>query len=396
MASSSPSPDPVEWIDNTADLQELCAHLREQPFVAVDTEFHRERTYYAQLALLQVASTERVACIDPLADVDLAPLYEVLADESCLKVVHAGRQDLEVFFDRTQKVAAPVFDTQVAAALLGYGDQIGYAALVSRMCKVSLDKAHGRTDWMRRPLDEAVIRYAADDVRYLVKVYERMRDELDEHGRAAWLADEQADLLSERTYRPDLRELWRRLKGAKKLKGVERAAASEMTAWREREARRADRPKKRVLSDDAIVDLARQRPRDPQKMERIRSLDPGARKRYGRDLLKCIATAAALDESEWPEAPPRGPDADVDDAVLDALMGVCRVKAREHSLSASMLATRGELEKLAAGDEDVRPLHGWRREVVGQDLLGFLRGEHALVVDGGELRVRGASKDATE
>jgi ribonuclease D len=376
-----------EWIDTEAALNELCAHLRAQPFVAVDTEFHRERTFFAQLALVQVASMERVACIDPLAGMDLTPLDELMLDPGVVKVMHASRQDLEVFYDRTAKIPAPLFDTQVAAALLGHGDQLAYAALVYEVIGVELSKLHGRTDWMRRPLDPAVLDYAAGDVLHLRHVYLALHEELERLGRRAWLDEEQAVLLREATYRVPAAVAWTRVKGAGRLSGVECAVAQRIAAWREERARQVDRPRRRVLSDEVIVDLARQRPTSVQALERLRALEPDVRKRHGAELVELVRLATELPPAAWPASLDRGPLAAVDPGLLDALSAVLSACGRAADVSPRVLASRGDLERIAAGERELPVLAGWRGTIAGDAMQAFLAGRLRLEVCGGELRL---------
>jgi ribonuclease D len=377
----------VEWIETDEALVDLCAHLREQPWIAVDTEFHRERTYFAQLALVQVASTERVACVDPLAELDLAPLDELMLDEGVLKVFHAGRQDLEIFFDRTRTVPGPVFDTQIAAGLLGLGDQLGYAALVGQVTGARLKKLHGRTDWMRRPLDKGVVEYAADDVRYLREVFAKLDEDLRGLGRREWLDEEQAHLMEADTYRVPTDEVWKRVKGAGRLKGVETAVAQAVAAWRESRARKVDRPRRRVLTDEVVVDLARQKPKNVGALERMRALDAGARKRHGEALIRVVKEAVESPEDTWPESLDRGRGAPFDAALVDALAAVLQARAKEADISPRILAARGDLERLAAGERDLAVLRGWRGTLAGDALIAFLEGKLRLEVAEGALRV---------
>lgn len=376
-----------EWIHTDDALRALCTHLRAQPFVAVDTEFHRERTYYAQLALVQVASLERVACIDPLAGIDLTPLDELMLDPAVTKVVHAGRQDLEIFYDRTARIPSPVFDTQIAAALLGYGDQVSYAALASQVVGVDLSKLHGRTDWMRRPLDAGVLEYAAGDVLHLRHVYLALEKELVRLGRRDWLDEEQAHLLVEETYRVPEDEAWTRVKGVGRLKGVEVAVARDLAAWREARAREIDQPRRRVLSDEVIVDLARQRPKSVEGLERLRALEPTVRKRHGAVFVDIMRAAAASAPDSWPAPLDRGPSEPVDSALVDALSAVLSVRGRAADVSPRVLSLRGDLERLAGGDEDVPVMSGWRAKLVGDVLRGFLAGTVRLEVQAGQLCV---------
>jgi len=376
--------DDVLWVDTDRALRDLCDHLRTQSVVGVDTEFHRERTFFPQLALVQVASAERVACIDPLASIDLAPLDEAMRDPSVLKVLHAGRQDLEIFFHRMGEVPAPLFDTQVAAGLLGLGDQVGYGDLVKRVLGVALSKVHVRTDWTHRPLAAEVVAYAADDVRHLPTLFAALDGDLEARGRRRWLHEEQAPLLRPATYRPPDAQAWRRVKGVGRLRGVETAVARDLGAWRETQARRVDRPRRRVLSDEALVDLARQRPRRVRDLERMRSLDPATRRQHGTTLVELVTVAADAPPEDWPPELDRGaPTSSPDGALVDALAAVLSVQAKKAGISPRILAAKRDLERLAAGDRSVPVLAGWRRELAGEALLGFLAGEGRLrVVDG--------------
>ncbi len=374
-----------EWIDDDDALAEFCAHARHAAYIAIDTEFHRERTYYAQLALIQIATEERVVCIDPLAEVDLGRVDALVFDENVLKVMHAGRQDLEIFFDRAGRVPAPIFDTQIAAGLLGLGDQLGYGALVERIVGASLPKTHARTDWMKRPLQRSVLDYAANDVIYLRDVFQSLDQELRDRGRRKWLDEEQAHLGRIETFHVDEDEAWRRVKSVGKLRGVECAVAQALAGWRERRARKVDRPRRRVLSDDAIIDLARQRPTRAQALGSLRAVDDGIRKRHGEELAELIAEAAARPETDWPAKAERRRLPRFDDAVVLAMNAVLQLRARDADISAKILAARSDLELIAAGETDVPLLQGWRAEIAGDAVLAFLQGKSRLVARGERL-----------
>jgi ribonuclease D len=378
----------VEWINRTEDLERFCAVLHKEGLVAIDTEFHREKTYYPKLALVQLAHSGGIACVDPLAEgIDLAPLDRLLADPAVLKLMHAGRQDLEIFVERMGQVPAPLFDTQVAAALLGLGEQIGYGPLVNKLLGVALAKTQVRTDWLRRPLHDDVIDYAADDVRYLKALYDRLNGELEARGRRSWLDEEQAILLDKETYIQDPEEIWKRVKGSDKLKGSGCAIAQKVAAWRERTAMRVDRPRKRILSDDIIIDLARQKPKTMAPLERMRGLDAGVRKKFGQTLLELVAEGENLPSEEWPKPKPRPAYRDVDDALVSALVVVLQVCAREADISANMLANRSAITDLASGERDVPILHGWRKTLAGDALMDFLEGRSQLHVEKGRLHM---------
>jgi ribonuclease D len=382
---------PTELITTDKALRELCEHLAQQRVIAVDTEFHRERTFFAQLALVQVATDERVVCIDPLSGVDPSPFDAILTDPNITKVFHAGRQDLEIFFDRLEAVPAPVFDTQIAASLVGHGDQLAYGVLVQKIVGASLKKLHARTDWMRRPLDEAVLEYAALDVEHLLAVYRSLRADLEALGRLSWLDEEQAPLLDPATYVLDEEDAWTKVKGTGKLKGVDCVVAQRLAGWREAKARELDRPRRRVLSDEAIVDLARQRPKDDRQLDRMRSVDRDLRNKHGKALLAIVKDASALPKETWPATREGTRQAPVDGALIDALAAVLAVRGREAKVSPQVIGTRADLTRVALGEDDVALLQGWRGELVGDALRAFLDGRVKLTVHGGELVLDGAA-----
>ena len=373
------------WIDSQPALDSFCAEAACEPFIAVDTEFHREKTYFAELALVQVGAAGKIACIDPLSGIDLAPLDALLQNVKVLKLMHAARQDMEIFFDRTGRLPSPVFDTQVAAALLGMGEQTGYGALVEKVCGVPLSKLHVRTDWMRRPLDAGVIAYAADDVRYLPDLYRHLDEALEGKGRRAWLEEEQAVLCDLSTYETDAPNAWKKLKGAGKLKGVSLAVGRQLAAWREEEARRANRPKKWILTDEAIIDLARQKPVKASALARMRGLDEKVRRKYGEELAGLVACALKIPEKDWPPPLGQGERMTVDDALVNALSAIVQLQAGENRISAGMLASRKDLELAAAGEENIPLYKGWRKALAGGEVKAFLKGELRLQVVSGRL-----------
>ena len=380
--------DDVEWISDSARLKEWCEEARKTGLVAVDTEFHRERTFFADLALVQLAAGGKIACVDPIVDgIDLSPLDALVTDPQVMKIMHAGRQDLEIFFDRTGQVVAPLFDTQVAASFLGMGEQLSYGAIVERVCKISLSKAQVRTDWMHRPLAPEVLDYAANDVRYLEEIYTSMREALDTRGRMEWLQEE-LDLMHDlSSFQYDPKQAWLRVKGTDKLRGVSCAIAQKLAAWREEEAREVNRPRKRVIPDEIITDLAKMKPRRMEQLQRMRGLDQSARKRYGELLLRMVADMEQSPKEEWPEPRKRGPIAQYDDAVAEAMNAVLEIRAREEEISPGMISTRKEVQHLAAGETGLRILKGWRYNIAGQDLEAFLQGKHAIKVVNGELNI---------
>ncbi len=376
---------PQRYIDNPADLAELCRELSGASWFAIDTEFMREKSYYPQLCLIQVATEDLVACIDPFGIDDLGPLLDLLYDPAITKVLHAARQDLEIFHVMRGTPPAPVFDTQLAATLLGHGDQIGYGALVKETLGVELEKAHSRADWSLRPLTEEQLHYAADDVRYLVQVYLRQRAALGENGRLPWLAEDFAALSEPRTYENPPQEAWQRIKGVQLLKGVQLAVLQSVAAWREQLAQQSDRPRRWILKDEIVFDIARHLPDSRDKLARIRGLEKGVLDRYGKLWLELVAAARQLPKEQWPQlqTPPRlTPE---QDALLDAMMALLRLRSMQHKVSPATLGSRRELERLLQGDADCSLLHGWRAQLIGHDLQGLLRGDMALRVVGGQL-----------
>lgn len=373
------------YIDQPAQLRNLCDQLRGAAWLAVDTEFIREKTYRAQLCLIQLGTHDIVACIDTLALDDLDPLFELLDDPGTLKVFHAGSQDLEIFHDITGRLPQPLFDTQIAATLAGFGDQVGYAELVRRMLDVQLDKTQTRTDWSARPLDPAQLSYAGDDVLYLGRVYERLRDQLEGQGRLAWLDDDFAALADPARYRIDPDETWRRVKGNAQLRGRQRALLRALAAWRERRAMAADKPRRWILGDDALLAMARGAPTGREALGRIRGLSEGLIRRHGADLLELIQTALEQPVEAAPEPSRPAPLGREQEALVDALMGLLRLQGARHGIAPAALGTRRELEALVRGDREVEMLKGWRRGLVGEPLQSFLSGRSRLTCRDGRL-----------
>ncbi|MDA1106908.1 MAG: ribonuclease D [Proteobacteria bacterium] len=375
------------YVDTPQQLTELCARLRGITWIALDCEFMREKTYHAQLCLLQIATDQVIACIDPLALTDMTPLLDVIYDSSITKVLHSSRQDLEIFYDLRGDLPRPVFDTQVAAALLGYGDQVGYSALVNGMLGVQLDKSQTRTDWSTRPLSVEQLQYAADDVRYLGKIYSDQRAELEQRGRLTWLDADFAELTDVTPYRNAPDDAWRRVRQANTLKGAQLAVLRALAAWREQRARASNRPRKWIISDDALLELARRMPGNADALAKVRGLEASTLKHHGAELSGIIQGAKSLAQGEWPvlESPHRLTSAQ--EALADALMATVRLRGAQSAISTASLVTRKELERLVLGETDLPILHGWRGALVGQDLLALLQGERALRVQEGSLKI---------
>lgn len=384
------------YVDTPPQLATLCQELRRSHFVAVDTEFLREKTYYAQLCLIQVATPTIIACIDPLALETLDPLLEVLYDKHMLKVLHSARQDLEILFDLRGELPRPVFDTQVAAALTGLGDQASYSTVVQQLVQVTLDKSHTRADWSHRPLDALQIRYALDDVRYLVPVYKRLRTDLERRGRLEWLTEDFNALSDPQRYQNPIMEAWRRLRDARKLQGAQLAALRYLAAWREERAQALNRPRRWILGDDALQNLARRLPEDASQLAKIRGLDPAAVRRFGTAWLEAIKRARDAPRNDWPRLGTSAARLEPhQEAISELLMTVTRLRAAEHNISTAALASRKDLDAVVAGEQDVPILQGWRAAVAGNDLLATLAGQTRLRIRDGKLQIERLESHAT-
>ncbi|MBT5415637.1 MAG: ribonuclease D [Rhodospirillaceae bacterium] len=374
-------------ITESASLAGLCERLAKEDFVTVDTEFMRERTYWPKLCLIQLAGDNEAATIDTLADgLALEPLFELLSNPRIIKVFHAARQDIEIFFHLTGEIPAPVFDTQVAAMVSGFGDQVGYETLVSKLAGEQVDKSSRFTDWSKRPLTDKQIAYALADVVHLRPVYRKLKKKLDQTGRARWLDEEMAILTAPETYRMEPEDSWRRLK-VRTTDSRFLSVAREVAAYREREAQTRDVPRNRVIRDEAITEIAAHRPRDAKALERIRAVPDGfARGRMGVAVLEAVERALALPEEDRLQVAdkpnlPRGLG-----PVIDLLKVLLKMKCDEHNVAPKLIANVAELERIAADDEaDVPALRGWRREVFGADALALKHGEVGLTIRKGRM-----------
>lgn len=376
------------YVTDTETLSELVHRLREAPCVAVDTEFMRERTYYARLCLIQLASEEIAAIVDPLAIADLTPLKDLMTDANVVKVFHAGSQDLEIFYRLFGVPTAPVFDSQVAATLAGFPQQVGYGALVKEVMGVTLDKGDTYTDWAKRPLSDTQVEYALNDVRYLPEIRRRLLSEMERDGRVEWLSADFGRLEDASTYESDPRELWRRVKRVSSLNRRQLAVAREVTAWREQEAQRRDVPKRWVIGDESIVEIARRAPRSAQDLCAIRGVADKVGRSAQQGLLGAVAEGLAVREEELPTLHKRRrPVGDVDGAV-DLMIALVRLRAREHGVAMPLMASRDDLERLAAGEKEASPLlEGWRKNMVGDELLALLEGRIEMRLKNGALVV---------
>jgi ribonuclease D len=381
----------MDVITTTKALAQACDAMRKADFVAVDTEFMRESTYWPKLCLVQAAGGDVEAVIDPLAEgLDLAPLV-ALMHEPVLKVFHAARQDLEIFFHLAQRVPAPIFDVQVAAAALGLGDSIAYDALVRSLLKREVDKSSRYTDWARRPLSDRQLAYALSDVTHLRDLFPRLRDMLERRGRSDWVAEEMLDLGAESTYALIPEDAWRRLK-LRKTNAAYLAALKTAAEWREHEAQERDVPRQRVLKDDALYEIALQRPATAEELARLRAVPNGfERSRAGKSLIDAIAPAIKDPEGYAPEPPKFSAAPPGIGPTIDLLKVLLRVQAEAHAVAPRLIATVSDLELIAARDDaDVAALKGWRREVFGEAALKLKHGDCALRLKRGRVVIEDA------
>lgn len=368
-----------EYIDNHDKLADLLTRLDSAEWITLDTEFIREKTYYPRLCLIQIASADTLACIDPLQITDLQVFLDWLNDPKRIKVLHAAWQDMEIFYHLSGKVPAPLFDTQIAAAVLGMGDQLGYARLVEGLLGIALDKSQSRTDWSRRPLSKAQLEYAIDDVRHLRDVYLRLRQQLEQQGRLKWLDKSFHKLADPATYAVDPQASWERVKGLQILKPQHLAVLRELAAWREQRALHKDIPRRWLLSDEILLDMARMQPDSPAALRHIRGLSDEQIERGSSDWLACIARGKAVPKSEWPQRPQRRKlDAHMS-VVADLLTALLNQVANDNGISAQMIATRPQIEKML--EEGRTTLSDdWRGNLVNDLFTEVLTGKASVRV----------------
>ena len=358
-----------EFIDSPEALGELVDELKSEDCVAVDTEFAREKTYYPHIGLIQLAGKDRIACIDPLAFDSRARLAEILYDKSITKVFHACAQDLEVLDLTMGAVPCPLFDTQIATALMNEDHQISYARLVENELNVKLTKSETRTNWLKRPLTAAQLEYAADDVRFLLQLYAQQVDELAALNRSAWMHEECDRLCSTKPNSTDnLEHCWSRVKGKERLRGIELAVLQQAAMWRERQAIARDRTRRRILPDDHMIQIAVNQPKNVSALARIGRISKLLGMPDLDSLCEAIAASYQLHESEWPALKRRQLTPEQSTA-LTAVLDLIRKKAAELGISAGMLCNRKDAEKLVTGKHDLQVLSGWRRDCIGNDLL---------------------------
>ncbi len=358
-------------IDNTADLAAFLQSIADCPIIGVDTEFVRERTYHARLCLIQVSGNGHAACIDPLAIEDLSALAAILEDDQVVKIFHSARQDLEVLYQRFGFVVSPVFDTQIAAALIGHGEQVGYAAIVERLTGTVLPKGETRTDWSRRPLRDAQIEYALDDVLHLHEVHDQLAASLSEKERESWAVEEFATLDDPSLYFVDPADVWKRVKGLGGLKAPAQHQAARLAEWREKEALERDLPREWIIKDRSMIDIARENPTTPESLGQIQDVGKRTVDRYADQIFKLMAAPLSDDVGVLVES--RGRPDKAENELRKRLMKVIKEKAESLELAASMLGNRQGVELLIHEPERSRLLSGWRRDVIGAELQAIVK-----------------------
>ena len=377
-------------ITKSDELSQLVDRLAKHPFIAVDTEFMRENTYWPELCLLQVASTEEAAAIDPQADLDLSPILELMVENrDVLKVFHAGGQDLEIIHNLTGKVPAPLFDTQIAAMALGHGEQIGYSNLIESLLGHSLDKGARFTDWSRRPLDKRQIDYAIADVTHLATIFPRMVEKLRANGRGAWLDEEMERLADPSSFAFDAEDAWKRQKLPSRNPAV-LGRLKALAAWRENEARSKNLPRGRIVKDDTMGEIAIHPPKNQDELGRIRGLSSGWRNNdIGSRLMTALASAKPLEPNEMPDREPRRPGLTKDGALVsDLLKLLLKIRSKEAGVASKLIARSDELEALAAGvRKDLKILSGWRFEEFGRDAVDLVEGRIGFAIEHGKLKL---------
>ncbi len=365
-------------ITKQAELVEFCKQVEDGHYITVDTEFIRDKTYFPRLCLIQIAGESDARIIDPLAEgIDLKPVFALLKNKKLLKVFHACRQDIEIFFMLSGHIPAPIFDTQVAAAVCGYGDSVSYETLVNKIAGQDIDKSSRFTDWSARPLSERQLAYALSDVTHLRAIYDDLKIKIEASGRESWIAEEHAYLSNPDLYQPNPEDAWQRLKFGN-MRPKHLAVLRELAKWREAEARKADVPRGRILKDDTLIELAHSMPRKEEDITRLRSVDKGLSKPKKDAIIACVETALALQPSDFPQVPKHKklpPNIATPLAMLQLLL---KVASEKHGVSASIIANKDDLESIALGKTESPALTGWRADIFGSKAQALMEGKLKL------------------
>jgi ribonuclease D len=378
-------------ITTNAALKAFCDTLADCPYITVDTEFMRERTYYAKLCLIQISGPDKEAVgVDVLAgeeELDLSPIWELFANQKIMKVFHAARQDLEIIYQLSGTLPAPLFDTQIAAMVCGYGDQVGYEALVNDICKAKADKSSQFTDWSQRPLSQKQVTYALNDVIFLKDIYHSLKNRLDKKGREDWVLEETNNLIDPNLYQFPPREAWQRLK-LRSPKARDLAVLRELAQWREEEAQKKDVPRGRILKDETLLDLTYQKPRTESELARIRGVSPDmAKGKFGKLILDAMERGIAVPDSECPVVAAKEPLPQRLTPVLEMLKMLLRIQASENDVAPRLIADSETLENYVRDPKSTPTLtNGWRAEIFGAVAEAMMKGQTALSLTNGKIQ----------
>lgn len=376
-----------EVIETSEKLETFMGKISTVKWLALDTEFLREKTYYAKLCLIQIEADGHRACVDPLSIDDLSSLTDVLNDPEVTIVLHSAHQDMEILMQLSGKVPTPIFDTQVAAAVLGLGDTMAYARMVEQMLGVAIDKSQVRTDWSRRPLKEAQLKYAIDDVRYLAQIYPMMLEKLESQNRLAWLDKDFAKACDPETYAINAEQRWKKIRGNQVLKRHQLATLRELATWRENLAEQKDLPRKWIIGDDILIDLARQNPKSSQEIGQIRGINADRTKKYHQTWLDLLKKGAETPESEWPELPRSKKPTPTQNGVIDLLMLVIQIEAKKQGITPAVIAGRKQVANMIQSGE-TKLSDDWRGEIVNNIFAQVLAGELVLGIEDNKLTLK--------
>ncbi|MBL7003227.1 MAG: ribonuclease D [Gammaproteobacteria bacterium] len=370
----------AQYIDSNAALNKFCTQLEHSSWLAIDSEFIREKTYYPELALIQIANNDHIACIDPYKIDQFSALIELFNNPDIVKIFHSPSQDLELFAHFFSAVPQNIFDTQLAASLLGIGNQIGYADLVNKLCNVQLDKKHTRTDWSRRPLSESELDYALDDVRYLGDIYQQLTQRLIETQRLEWLKADFAALSDINHYQIQWSSLWQKVKGNQKIKGRDLHYADQLCQWREKRAQHKNLPKRWIIKDEDIIDIARLNPQKIEDFKAIRTLKEGFINHQGKQIINLFKQADEIAEEEWPKHEKFKTLSVNQQTKADCLMAICKKLATQNDMAQATLTSKKDIDQLVLGKTS-KLNEGWRFEMAGDTCNKFLRGELNIHID---------------
>ncbi len=366
-------------IETEQELTEFCEKIANAEYIAIDTEFVRDKTYFCKLCLIQIASPTAIACIDPLVVKDLSALKDLFSNPTQTKIFHAARQDLEILYSDLGLMPAPMFDTQLAATLLGLGEQIGYGNLVQHYLDINLAKQHARTDWEQRPLNTEQLEYAANDVRYLIQMYPLVLKDLQKYGRQDWLENDFAQLLDPALYQVNSEQLWQKVSGNQKLRRKQLAVLQQLCIWREEIAIKKNKPRKWILSDNIALSIAMSMPTSKSKVANIRGINKATIDKDSEAIVNCVQKALDTPEEQWPTPHKKRKLDKNQEATVDALLAISKLKANEHNISVGAIVNRNELEKLILKEPELAIVNGWRFNLVGETLIQFLENNLKLI-----------------